>query len=36
MQRVNEPFLLRAGLIERTSKGRVITNKGRMHIALGD
>ena len=36
VQRVNEPFLLRAGLIERTSKGRMITHEGRLHIALGD
>lgn len=30
-----EPFLLRAGLVERTSRGRQITEKGLQHIGLG-
>ena len=32
VKRVNEPFLLRSELIERTSKGRVLTSKGHVHI----
>ena len=36
VQRVHEPFLLRMELVERTSRGRVITNKGRRHILLAD
>lgn len=32
VQRVHEPFLLRAGLMERTSKGRALTSKGRAHL----
>jgi len=28
---VNEPFLMRAGLIKRTSRGRVLTEKGILY-----
>ncbi|MEK7125005.1 MAG: Holliday junction branch migration DNA helicase RuvB [Patescibacteria group bacterium] len=31
---VYEPFLIRAGLMARTSKGRVITDGGRVHLGL--
>lgn len=29
---VYEPFLLRKGLIERTPRGRIVTNRGRTHV----
>ena len=32
LQAVIEPFLLRAGLIERTDKGREVTQAGRQHL----
>ena len=34
LQTVIEPFLLRAGLIERCEKGRVITTEGMRHLGL--
>jgi Holliday junction DNA helicase RuvB len=32
VQHVTENFLLRAGLVERTDKGRALTTKGRAHV----
>jgi len=34
LQTVIEPFLVRAGLIERSDKGREITEEGRRHLGL--
>ena len=32
LEEVYEPYLLKIGLIDRTKKGRVLTNKGRTHL----
>jgi len=32
IEEVNEPYLLQEGLIERTPRGRVVTNRGYMHL----
>ncbi|MBI4133507.1 Holliday junction branch migration DNA helicase RuvB, partial [Candidatus Uhrbacteria bacterium] len=34
IEEVNEPFLLQRGLLERTPRGRTVTEKGHSHIGL--
>ncbi|MCX5946146.1 MAG: Holliday junction branch migration DNA helicase RuvB [Cyanobacteria bacterium] len=36
LETVVEPFLLQQGLLQRTPRGRVITEAGRVHLALGE
>jgi Holliday junction DNA helicase RuvB len=36
LEAVVEPFLLQQGLLQRTPRGRVITEAGRAHLALGE
>ncbi|MFB6212486.1 MAG: Holliday junction DNA helicase RuvB C-terminal domain-containing protein [Candidatus Magasanikbacteria bacterium] len=34
IEEVYEPFLIRIGLLERTSNGRIVTQKAKEHINL--
>jgi len=36
LEEVVEPYLLQCGLLQRTPRGRVVTEEGRKHIGVGD